>query len=176
MPAKVAKKQSKKASSSVEVKQSRDIIRVFNAFVAKNMHDRYKTRLTKNTQQKIVSYGPWLAALILLVIAPELLIFAKEARLISLNGFIETVLFNRESWVLLLVILANCILTFDALGELFNKTERGWNRVYSALLINSTYVLYQLAAQIANPAAPIVSILLLALCLFVLFDIRKYYK
>lgn len=176
MATKARKTQSKKAPASVEVKKSGDVIKAFHAFIAKNVHDRYNTQLTKATQEKIVSYGPWLAAFVLLVLAPELLVLAKESRFISFSGFLETILFNQDSWVLLIVLLINCVLAFDALGELFNKTKRGWNRVYSALLINLAYVLYQLGAHLSNPAAPILSILGFGFCLFVVFDVKRYYK
>lgn len=167
---------SKAKNTKVEVKSYRDVAASINRFLVKNLHDRFSFTFSEKTKQKLVAYGPWLAAFALLIVAPELLVLAKDAHFISLSGFIEQILFNRTSWVLLLVLFANCLLTVDALSELFNKTTKGWNRVYAALLLNGLYIVYQLFANIEEPAAPLLSLVILFIGLFSLLDIRSYYK
>lgn len=169
------KPRSKKAQT-VEVKHSRDVISTFNRYVFKNLHDRYNARLSESTRTKIVAYGPWLAIFTLLVIAPELLVLANNAMFISPTGFLEKVLFNRNSWVLLIIVFVNILSAVDALGELFNKTKRGWNRIYFALLINITYVVLQLFTHLEQPAAPLLALLGFTACLFALLDVREYYS
>ncbi|MFO0971712.1 MAG: hypothetical protein U0520_05205 [Candidatus Saccharimonadales bacterium] len=147
MAKKAATKRRSRAARTIEVKQHTDIIRIIDALLVKNMHDRYTVRLSEKTREMLVAYGPWLAIGLLAVIAPELMVLAKSGRLISATGFLEKVLFNRESWVLLMVVFINIICFVDALSDLFEKTKRGWDRVYLAILVNLTYVLYQLATN-----------------------------
>jgi hypothetical protein len=170
------KKQRTKHTDAIEVRGLQDVIRLFDRVIAKNIHDRYNARLSESTRKKLVAYAPWLAAVVLLLLAPALLVLANSGILISPLGFIEKVLFNRDAWVLLIVVLINIVCTVDALSELFNKTRRGWNRVYSALLINSGYVLYQLLTNFEQPAAPLLSLIGFIACIFTMLDIREYYN
>lgn len=162
--------------NAVEVKSYKDVLAVVNRFIAKNLHDRYSVRFAESTRQKIVSYGPWLTLATLIFVAPELLVLANNAMLISPIGFLEKVLFNRESWVLLIIVFINILCSVDALTDLFEKNKRGWNRVYAALLINLGYVLYQLFTNLEQPAAPLLSALGFIFCIFAVLDIREYYK
>lgn len=170
------KKTSKVRKQSVQVKNRSDVLASINGFIFKNVHDRHNLTFSSNTKEKIVSYGPWLAIAALLIIAPELLVLAKDATFISFSGFIETILFNRTSWVLLIILFINCLLLVDGLEDLFAQKRRGWNRIYIALLINITYVIYQLFARIEQPAAPILALVGFIFCLFTLLDVRDYYK
>lgn len=165
-----------KKSDSVEVRNLSDVVAVFNRVVAKNIHGRYNARFSANSRKKIVAYGPWLSIALLLVAAPILLVLANDGMLVTPVGFLEKVLFNRDSWVLLILVFINVISAVDALDELFKKTIRGWNRVYVALLINTGYVIYQLFSSIDQPAAPLLSLIGFIFCLFALFDVKEYYK
>lgn len=171
-------KQSKPRRASranVEVKSYREVFKNINNFISRNLHDRYNIRYSEVTRLKLVSYGPWIMIGTLLFFAPELLVLAKDTMFISPAGFIEKVLFNRDSWVTLIIVLINIICAIDALSELFAKTKRGWNRVYLALLINTGYVLYQLSTNLQQPAAPLLALLGFIFCLFSVLDIREYY-
>lgn len=161
--------------SNVEVKRSTDVVKTINAFIFKNLHDRYNAKLSTKTREAIVAYGPWLGALLLLIIAPELLALAKTGSFISFSGFVEKVLFSKESWVLLVVVFINCLATVDSLSYMFQKAKRGWNAIYGALLINIVYVLYQLLTNMNQPAPAILSLVGFGFCLFSLLDIRTYY-
>ena len=171
-----ARKARVKKSDSIEVRNLSDVVAVFNRVVAKNIHGRYNARFSENTRKKIVAYGPWLSIALLLVVAPTLLVLANDGMLISPIGFLEKVLFNRDSWVLLILVFINVLSAVDALDELFKKTIRGWNRVYVALLINTGYVFYQLASNVYQPAAPLLSLISFIFCLFALLDVKEYYN
>jgi hypothetical protein len=171
-----AQKTRAKKQASVEVRGLNDVIALFNRIVAKNIHDRYNARFSENTRKKIVAYGPWLSIALLLVAAPILLVLANDGILVSPIGFLEKVLFNRDSWVLLILVFINVLSAVDALEELFKKTIRGWNRVYVALLINTGYVIYQLFSNLDKPAAPLLSLIAFVFCMFALFDVKEYYK
>ncbi len=166
----------RKKTSTVEVKNHRDVMSTINSFIAKNIHDRYNVTFSEATKLKIVAYAPWLAILILLVISPELIVLANNGLLTSPMGFLEKVLFNRDSWVLLIILLVNIICLVDGFGELFSKSIKGWNRIYFAQLVNSGYVIYQLFTQLDQPAAPLLSIICFSLILFTTLDVRRFYK
>ena len=173
MAKKATKKNDKK---SVKVKSFADVTQTVNHFIFMNAHDRYNLTFSNTTKEKLVAYGPWLATFTLLVLAPELLVLARESRFITLSSFIETILFSKSAWVILLVIFANCLLLVSAIEDLFAKKKPGWNQIYLALLINLIYVIYQFFYRIEQPAAPTLSLIAFGFCLFALLDVRKYYK
>lgn len=166
----------KSAAKAVKVKDSRDVVRSFNVLVEQNLHNRLGVKFSKTSQQKLVAYGPWLMVVLLVFVAPELMLFAKTNHLVGLTGFLERILFDQQSWVLLIIIFTNCLLLADGLSSVAAQKKRGWDRVYLALLINSGYILWQLGSNLAQPAAPLVSLLGLGFCLFTLLDIKRYYK
>lgn len=164
-----------KRISSVHVKRGSEVFAAIQNSIAYNLHGRYNRHLSKSSQKKLVAYGPWLALGTLIIAAPELMLLANNGRFVSPIGFLEEVLFNRDSWGLLSMILINIICSVYALGDLFEKKRRGWNGVYTALLSNLLYVLYQLITNIAQPAGPILASMGIVFCLFILLDIREYY-
>lgn len=164
------------ANNVVQVKNASDVLRAFNGGVEYVFHTRVGKRLSKATQTNLVAYGPWIMAATLLIILPELLIFAKEGRLVGVSSFFTAIFFNQASWVLMVVVLTNCILLADGLSDVFAKKRRGWDRLYLALLINGGYVLSQLAQQLTQPAAPLISLATISFLLYASLDIRKYYK
>ena len=164
------------SNSTIRVKSYRDILSACNNFIIANAHDRFKTSFSRNTKKKLVSYGPWLAIILLMIMAPQLLVLANNNMFITPFGFLEKILFNRDSWVLLIVVFVNIICMVTAVDELFKKSRRGWNSVYSALLVNISYVSYQLVTNLSQPAGSILSLIIFGGCLFTLIDIREYYK
>jgi hypothetical protein len=170
------KKVNSEASKAVEVKKTDDVVKAVNDFIFKSFHDRYNFSLSTNVKESLVAYGPWIAAALLLLFAPEMLVLAKTAQFISFSGFLEQILFSKDSWVILVVVFINCLAVADSLSYLFKKSKRGWNAVYGALLVNLIYVVYQLFSNLDHPAAPILSVIGLGACIFTLLDIRTYYK
>lgn len=179
--AKTTKRQPKKAAAekpavkNVRVKSAKDIVKELDTGMEKLVHTKSGKNLSKKTQKAIVSYGPWLTALTLLVLLPELLVFAKTGEIFGIVGFFDSVLFNQQSWVLLVVIFINAMLLADALSDVFAKKARGWSRVYAAHIITALYIISHLVRNITEPAAPVISLGFLAVLFFVLYDIRPYY-
>lgn len=132
--------------------------------------------LNKTIQKKVVKHGQWFAAALLLVVLPELLLFAKEATFMGVSGFFTALFFNQSSWILLLMVLVNCVILVQSINDISAKKRRGWNYLYTALLINLIYVLIQLTQNNATPLAPFVSIAVLSLLLKIVIDLKKYYK
>lgn len=164
------------AFKPVKVKTATDLITWLDTALTHNLHDRLPLRFTKITQRKLVTYGPWLMALGLLIIAPEAMILAKANRIVSFSGFLERVLFDQQAWVLLVMVLINCLLVAEGLSAVAAKKRHGWNRMYLGLVLPSGYVLWQLISNPLQPAAPLLSLVILAACLFTLFDLKTYYK
>jgi len=180
-PAKTNKRSSKKAttkprSSKVEVKNFSQVSASVNRLFEYNLHKRFNARISTKNQKKIVSYAPWLAVLLVIVILPELMVFAKDSTLMNISGFFSLIFFNQASWVIMLVLLANILLFVDGLSYLFEQKKRGWLRIYQATLLSGSYISYQLIANLSSPAAPILCLLAVGLIIFVLIDIKHYYK
>ena len=155
--AKSTKRQPKVHSSektvvkTVRVKNAKDLVKEFDKNAEKILYKRSGKKLGQQTQKTIVSYGPWLTAILLLIGFPELLVFAKTGEIFGITGFFDTVLFNQQSWVLLVIIFLNAMLLADG------------------------YIFIHLLRDLSQPAAPIISLAILGLLFFVLYDIRPYY-
>jgi len=178
--AKTAKRQPKKAVESpvvknVRVKSAKDVVVEFDVAAEKLIHGRVGKRLSKKSQKNIVSYGPWLTAVTVFIALPELLVFAKTGRIFGIYGFFSEILFNQQSWLLMIVIFINAMLLADGLSDIFAKKQRGWNRVYGILAISTLYCVLQLLQSLTTPAASIISIVALSTMLFGLYEVRPYY-
>lgn len=171
----MAKKEQKK-TTTVKVKSIGEVVATLQRHMAYNLHGRYAFRLSDKTQQKIVSYGPWLSIVLVLFILPELFIFAKTGTLMHLTGFFNEIVFNRDAWVILLLLLTNILLLVDGISELFEKRQKGWQRIYLATLLSTIYIIWQLLSNLTQPAAPLLSLVAIVSILFTLFDIAAYYK
>lgn len=178
--AKATKRQPKKSAEpkvakNVRVKTAKDMVQELDTITQKVIHKNTGKSFSKKTQKTIVSYGPWLTALIVFVGVPELLVFAKTGETFGLSGLFDMILFNQQAWLLMIIILANFMLLADGLSDVFNKKKRGWNRVYAVLIISALYCIMQLLKNLTAPAAPIISIGLIAILLFTIYDVRPYY-
>lgn len=172
----MAKKVAKAKTKNVKVKKGSEVLSAISRNFAHNIHGRYSLGFSDKTREKLVAYGPWLAILLTAAITPELLIFAKSGTFINFSGFFSDILFNQQSWMILVILFVNIILLVDGLSHLFNKEKKGWDRVYQATLISGAYVLWQLLSNISQPAAPLLSLLAIVFILFSLLDIKSYYK
>lgn len=164
------------STPSVRVKKGSEVVTALHGFLSHNLHGRFNVSLSKKLQTTLVAYGPWLAIVLVLVVLPELLILAKNGTLLTVTGFFDTILFNQEAWVVLLVLLSGIMLLVDGIGDLFGKKSKGWQRIYAAVLINAGYILWQLFGNLAQPAAPLLSLIAVFAILFALLDIKQYYK
>lgn len=175
-PKKAAANAKKAAAKDVRVKNAKELLEVFDSTAEKLVHQRRGKTFNKKTRETIVSYGPWLASVTMLVILPELLVFAKTGTVFGLVSFFDIVLFNQQSWVLLVIMFVNAMLLADSLSDIFAKKRRGWSRVYAAHIITAAYIVIHLISNITAPAAPLISLACLGFLLFVLYDVRSYYK
>lgn len=170
---KKSKQSTKSRANNVRVKTGSEVAKLVQSKVEHLIHGQFKSGLSKSTQKKIVSYGPWAATLLVIIVLPELMVLAKDSALMGFNGFFSLIFFNQQSWVIMLVLLANILLLVDGLGYLFEKRSRGWQRIYQASLISTAYIAYQL---FTNTLAAILSLIVMFAILFVILDIKKYYK
>lgn len=172
----VTKSTAKKSSSDIRVKSSKDVVSTVNRLLSHNLHDRFKFGFSKSTKVKLTAYGPWLAAVSVIVISPELMSLAKNGRLLTITSFFNEIFFNQQAWLILVIILVNILLLVDGLTDLFDMRLRGWNRVYAPALITGLYVLWQLMTNLDQPAAPLLSLLGAWFVLFSLLEIKSFYK
>lgn len=166
----------KQSTASVRVKTTSEVATTVSNLLAYNLHGRYNFHFSKQIQKRLVAYGPWLAAATIAVGLPELMVFAKDGNLMAFSGFFNSIFFNQQSWVIMLIMLANIMLLVDGISYLFEKKRRGWNRVYQASLLSGIYIAYQLLANISEPAPALLSLLGILFILFAVLDIRNYYK
>lgn len=170
-----ATKKTKKAPQ-VRVKTINEVASTTLNLLSYNLHDRFTFEYSTKTKKKLVAYGPWLATLFVVIISPQLLILAKNGNLITVSGFFNEIFFNQKSWVILVLILLNVLFLVDGLSDLFTRTSRGWNRVYIPALVTLCYTIWQLFANLSQPAAPILAILGSLAVVFTVLDIRSYYN
>lgn len=174
--AKQAKKSTKLNPRTVSVKSSGDVIGALDRLVEQTFYKRLGRGFSVSTQTKIVAYGPWLMAGIHLMLLPALLVLAKEGQFITFSQFISGIFFNQSSWILMLIVIANSLLLAAGLSDVFEKKRRGWNCIYTALLVSGAYVLIQLIQNPLQFAAPLMSFAAISILLFSVLDVRKYYK
>jgi hypothetical protein len=165
-----------KTVSNVRVKPANEVVATVQRHIEYNLHSRYNLSFSKATQKKLVAYGPWLAIGLIVFIIPQLMALAKTGSLMTFSGFFNTVFFNQDSWVILLIIFTNILLLVDGVSKIFEKGIAGWTRVYQAMVISTGYIVWQLLSNISEPAAPILALLGAVLVLFALFDIKQYYR
>ena len=172
----IKKSATKTSAKNVRVKSSKDVVATFSRLLSYNLHDRYKIGFSKNTKTKLIAYGPWLSALSVIVISPELMNLAKNGRLLTLSSFFNEIFFNQQAWMILVIILINILLLVDGLTDLFDMRLRGWNRVYAPALITTFYIVWQFFSHLDQPAAPILSLIGAWFILFTLLDVKSFYK
>lgn len=165
-----------KKTPQVNVKTIDEVASTSLNLLSFNLHGRYAFEYSAKTKKKLVAYGPWLATLFVVIISPQLLNLAKNGNLMTISGFFNEIFFNQKSWVILVLILLNVLFLVDGLSDLFSKSSRGWNRVYITALITLGYTVWQLFANLSQPAAPILAIFGALLAVFTVLDIQSYYK
>ncbi|MCL4384597.1 chromate transporter [Patescibacteria group bacterium] len=124
--------------------------------------------LPTNVKEAIVKYGPYITLIILLLSLPGLLFVLGVSALlapVSYYGGVSSGLHFSFSVVFLIITL---VLEALAVPGLIKRRRSGWNLAYYAALLNAVYNLVSLN---------IVSFLIsTALSLWILFQIREYYK
>lgn len=166
----------KSTSSNIQTKTWQEVVHSIDLVIRNVIHDNYSVSLSKVTQRRLVAYGPWLAVAFWILAIPQLLALTTTGGFLSLNMILETMVFSRESWVLLLLFFVSSVGIASAITDLSMQKVRGWNRMYAVVLLNSAYVAYQLLFGGNQAAGSLLGLAALAATLFVLLDIRRYYK
>lgn len=166
----------KNSNSSINTKSWSDVARVIDHIISNNLHDRHNISLSELVQRRIVSYGPWLAVGTWILLIPQFIALAKTGGFLSLNMLLETMVYSRESWVMLLLFFVTSVAAASSITELSIQKIKGWNKIYVATLINLAYVLYQLFFNGGQPAGALLSATALVAIIFILLDVRKYYS
>lgn len=164
------------ASTKVQTKSWREVAHTIDVVIRNLIHDNYSVSLSKITQRRIVAYGPWLAVIFWLFAIPQLLALTSTGNFLSLNMLLETMVFSRESWVVLLLFFVTSVGIANAITDLSVQKLRGWNRVYAVTLLNTLYVTYQLIFSSKQIAGSLLSFAVLIATLFIILDVRRYYK
>lgn len=172
----MARKVTPRKKDTVEVKNASQVMHGIDTFLSRNLHGRFNHQLSSDTQKKLVSYGPWLSTLLVVVLLPELMVFAKQGSLMNFSGFFNIIFFNQQSWVIMLVMLGNIVLLVDGISYLFEKKRRGWTRIYQISILSTVYILWQLFANIIAPAPALISLIAMFIITFTLLDVKKHYK
>lgn len=121
----------------------------------------------------IVKYGPWISLVFLilgaLVLIP-LLVFALGLTAVSLpfaaaTGSVQTTMFG---WIGIVISLAVLVMQGIAIPQLMKRQLSGWKLIYYAQLLSA-------AGSIVSGSI-VGAIIGLAIGMYVLFQIRSYYK
>lgn len=170
------KSRSSKKNPGIQTKGWIDVASTIDRLISRNLHDRHNLSLSDKSQHRIVAYGPWLAVSIWIFAIPQLIALAKTGGFLSLNMLLETMVYSRESWVILLLFFITSVAVASSITDLSLQKLRGWNRVYTVTLLNLGYVIYQIAFSGHQPAGALLSGAALVAIIFVLLDVRKYYS
>lgn len=165
-----------KKSTAIETKTWREVIHTIDVFIRDIIHDRHSVSLSKTSQRRVVAYGPWLAVAFWLIAIPQLLALTNTGGFLSLDTLLETMVFSRESWTILLLFFVTSVGVASAITDLSMQKLRGWNHIYAVTLLNASYVLYQLLFNTHQAAGSLLGLAALGAALFVILDVRKYYK
>jgi hypothetical protein len=123
-------------------------------------------QLPANVKEAIVKFGPWIDAILLLLLAPAILVTLGIGSVAlpfsTLNG-------DTSGLTLTLVALAlQVILMVAALPGLFARKTTGWNLAFYGVLFNLVYSVLNFQI-VSGLIGAVVS-------LYFLFQIRSYYK
>lgn len=137
-----------------------------------NLLDEYLVKkapaLPVNIKEAIVKYGPWIDLILLLVTLPALLALFGLGTFLAPFAYLGGVQ-NGFSFTLGMIFLfISVVIQAVALPGLFKQTRASWNLLYWAALIHAIYSLITFSW--------INLILGTLISLYILFQIRSYYK
>lgn len=121
-----------------------------------------------NVKEAIVKYGPYATLIVLLFSLPGLLFLIGIGSLFAPAAFYGGVTSGFNFSFSAIFLIATLILEALSISGLLKRQRSGWNFAYYATLLNAVYNLVSLN---------IVSFLIsTALTLWILFQVREYYK
>lgn len=119
-------------------------------------------------KEAIVKFSPWISLILLVLTLPALLLlFGLGAFLVPFSyaaGYNEGFTYT----VSLLILAVTVVLEAAAIPALFKRSRRGWLLIYYSVLITAVYNLVTM-----NLGGLILGTLL---SLYILFQVRSYYK
>jgi hypothetical protein len=143
--------------------QNQKFMRQLEDFFNTYLYKKIPIHLPPAVKEFIVKFGPWLILVGLILSVPGILMF------LGLRGFgYEVFRFNGEFMLAEILYIIALVIEAMALPGLFSRSLKGWHMLYYAVLVSA---LGQLVF------GDVVSMLVvLVLSLYVLFQVKEYYK
>lgn len=174
MPAK--KSTSKKRNNSVSVRSFRELVVDAENFLARITHERISYSLSTKARKAIVQYGPWLSLVYLFVVVPATIGLAETNAFQSATA-IWDVIFNRNVQFLSALLIGYLALfAIDGFPGLFKLRSKSWRYLEVLALFSAGNAIWNFFERLNEPAAPLLAFLLSWAALFILLDVRSYYK
>ncbi len=134
-----------------------------------SLYKKITWHLPTSVKEFIVKFGPWITLVLMILAIPVVLMALGLTALLTpfamVYGGYKASLFGVISGIIALVAL---ILEAVALPGLFARSQKGWYLVYYSVLVSAVGQL--LGGQIFS------MIIGLAISLYILFEIKSYYK
>ncbi|NTU46091.1 hypothetical protein HGA88_00515 [Candidatus Roizmanbacteria bacterium] len=125
-------------------------------------------QLPENAKETLVQFGPWISLIVIIITVPPILSLFSLGAFLSPFAAIAGATLDFNYWISLLFILAAVVFELIALPKLFKREKKGWQYMYYAALITAVGNLVDLHLSSL--------ILGTLLSLYILFQIKKYYK
>lgn len=129
-------------------------------------------QLPVKSKEVIVKVAPWVTLIILVISLPALFaIFglgSMVAGLAAYSGFV----FGARYYLGLIVLLVQLVLMAMSISGLMKREMKGWKLVYYGDLISAVYALFSAYSL----GSFIWSIICTAIGLYILFQVKSYYK
>lgn len=129
-----------------------------------------------NGREVIVKLIPWLNLILLILLLPALLVIFSLGSAIGVLAPSVGVAVGPLYYLALLVLLAQAVMMAIALPGLFKRKRTAWLLIYYATLISAVYALVDWIARPIAVFGFIWSLVATAISLYILFQVRSYYK
>lgn len=133
-------------------------------------------QLPANVREIIVRYSPWISLIILILLLPAVLAVFALGALVGGVAASVGVLVGPLYYVGLVVLLLQVALLGLAIPGLMKRKLSGWKFIYYSELIAVVYTAVNWLGVPANVGGLISGLLSAVIGLYVLFQIRSYYR
>lgn len=125
-------------------------------------------QLPPNAKEAIVKFGPWITLVLLVLSLPAVLALFGLGTLFSPFSYMMGVQMGLAYTLSLVVLAVSLVLEALAIQPLMHRSKKGWNLMYYATIVGT--VSSVLASQLGG------AILGALISLYILFQVRSYYK
>ncbi len=132
------------------------------------LHDKAPFHLPPNVREFLVKFGPWVNLVIILLTLPIILLAFGLSTLIAPFAFMAAVGTGKFFALHIIMSAVSLVLEICALPGLFARKTQGWRLTYYASLVSAL-------GQVLRGDI-IGAVIGLAISLYVLFEIKDYYK